>query len=239
MGYPFFVSIVGALVNRIIRPLKLKGKITLLTYIQSHKISWTIFAGILVLIVILLWLAPNERILGNGIKVVYVHVALIWVGIAGLILVGLLGFWMLITDKSQLQPWTYTIAWVTLTFFAAGIGMSMLAAQINWGGIFLAEPRYTVTLQVLAIGIIFQVINSWDIPQRFKGLLWMLPAAFYVWSVMQVPLVLHPENPARTSTSLAIRFTFLGLFVLFLLAGAWIVFYLQRRVRRAKEEGTY
>ena len=40
---------------------------------------------------LLLWLAPAEQTLGSGITSVYVHVALTWTGMTGLIIAAVLG----------------------------------------------------------------------------------------------------------------------------------------------------
>jgi hypothetical protein len=121
------------------------------------------------------------------------------------------------------------IAWVGLGSFAAGLIMSALAAGINWGNVFWQEPRFNSALQILAVGLIIQVINAFPISYRLRGLLQAFPAAILIWLTTVTPLVLHPGNAARSSPSTAIRFTFLGLYILCCLAGIWIVVTIRRR----------
>ena len=196
---------------------------------DSSKLFWSILGGIAALGVILVLLAPSEQTLGSGIKSVYIHVALTWTGMSGFFLAGLVGLVAAIFARSLLQDWANTIAWVALLSFVAGLVMSILAASINWGAIFWQEPRTNSALQILAAGLIVQVINSWAISFRLKGALNFLLALFIFWSIFTTPLVLHPGNAARSTPSTAIQFTFFGLFALCMLAATWIVITWQHR----------
>jgi hypothetical protein len=148
----------------------------------------------------------------------------------GLLLGGLLGLIMAIFTRSALQNWIYSLVWIALAMFAGGLIMSIIAARVNWGAIFWQEPRTSSALQLLAIGLIVQLLNGWRLPYRLKGLLYAVPAAYLVWSTLVTPLVLHPGNAARSSPSTAIQLVFFALFGLFAIAGAWLVIALHRRL---------
>lgn len=181
------------------------------------------FTFLAVAIALLLWLAPAEKTLGTGMRSVYLHVGLIWTGIAGFTVSGLLGLLVLWRDDARLDSWAQTVGWVACGFFAAGFLSSMLASSINWGGVFLAEPRNVSALMVLSVALIVQIWGSWPVWTRSKGLLRMVVVSVFVWSDLTTPLVLHPNDPIRTSTSVAIQYAFLGVFVLFSLAAALVV----------------
>ena len=189
--------------------------------------------GLLLLAGLVVWLAPLERTLGAGIKVVYIHVALIWTGMTALSLIGLLGLGVMATGQESIQTWSQAIGWVGLIFFAAGIAMSMVAANVNWGGVFWDEPRFQATFRVLAVAIIILIVNGWPIASRLKGLLSCLLTGFLAWSILTTPLVLHPQSPVRTSPSTAIRLTFFALFVLSVLMAAWLVWLLRQETEMA------
>jgi hypothetical protein len=199
--------------------------------------SWFVLVAIVVLAMLLLWLAPAEQTLGSGITSVYVHVALTWAGMTGLTVASALGLATVIFSRPVLQDWAHTIAWVGLGSFAAGLAISALAAGINWGNVFWQEPRFNSALQIVAVSLIVQVINTFPIAYRLRGLLQVLPAIVLIWLTTVTPLVLHPGNAARTSPSIAIRFTFLGLYVLCLLACAWIVVAIRHRQLALAEKG--
>ena len=190
---------------------------------NAPKTLWLVLGALALAAGILLWLAPAEKTLGQGIKIVYVHVAFMWAGMLCLTLAGVLGGGVLLWARQTWQPWAHAIGWVGLGLFAAGVGMSLLAAHINWGGIFWAEPRMLAALNILAIGVIVQNANGWLPGLRVRGLLNVGLAAFLTWSVLSTPLILHPRNPIHSSASLAIQLTFVGLFVLCSLAAAVVV----------------
>ena len=62
--------------------------------------------------------------------------------------------------------------------------------------------------------------GSWPVWTRLKGLLRVVLVVIFTWSNLTTPLVLHPQNPIRTSTSVAIQYSFLGIFLLFFLVAA-------------------
>ena len=178
---------------------------------------------------LLVWLAPEERSLGDGIKVVYVHVALVWTGLTGLALTGLLGLAVLVSGDRRLANLAQTTGWVACTFFAAGLTMSIVAAKVNWGGMFWQEPRTAASLRVLALGVLVLGVAGWLGGGRRQGLLYLLPAGLAVWSFPGTRLVLHPQSAIWSSPSVGIRFTFLALFVVFSLAALQIVAHFARQ----------
>ena len=207
------------------------------SYVVNRRIFWPVLAGLAGLAAVLLLLAPAEQTLGTGITSVYVHVALTWAGMTGLIVAAVLGLTTAFVGRTGLQDWAYTVAWVGLGSFAAGLAMSALAAGINWGNVFWQEPRFNSALQILAVALIVQFVNSLPIPYRVRGALQALPALMLVWLTSTTPLVLHPGNAARTSPSAAIRFTFLGLYALCCLAGAWIALAIHYGQRKRARDG--
>jgi hypothetical protein len=201
--------------------------------------SWAYPTLLLIAAALILWLAPEEQTLGSGIGSVYVHVALIWTGILGLAIAGVLSLGAALSGRPHFESWSYPLTWVALGIFAAGLVMSAVAARVNWGGVFWREPRTNAALQVLALGLIVQLMASWPIPLRLKGFLRVGLVLFLLWSLGFTPRVLHPEDPARTSSSAAIRLTFLGLSVLCSLIAGWLVWRLRRYLSLDKVRSQY
>lgn len=189
---------------------------------------------IVVATAVLLLIAPQEATLGSGIRSVYVHVALIWVGIAGFVAAGLLGIGLLITDYSLLYPWMRTIGWAGVAFFAAGLAMSALASQANWGAVFWQEPRMRSSGTSLAIAVIVMVAMGWVPWFRVRGGMMTAVPLIFFWLTARTDLVLHPANPILTSDSAGIQVTFAGLFVLAGLAAGLLVW---RAMREEKDVG--
>ena len=164
--------------------------------LHSRKVTFAVLALVALLSAVIVILAPEEKTMGQGIKIVYVHVALTWTGMTGILILGLLGMGTLLTGRDSLLPWTQTVGWAGLGFFACGFAMSTLAAQINWGAIFWDEPRMRMAANVIALTLIVQVLNSWLTHVRLRGLLALIPAAFMTYSVASTRLVLHPQSPS-------------------------------------------
>jgi len=188
---------------------------------------WSVPLVLMLLAGLVVWFAPDEQTLGSGIKAVYVHVALIWTGMAGLMLLAPLGIALLGWPNLRGQGWIQTLGWVALAFFMAGLGTSVIAARVNWGDVFWQEPRNAAMLKVVAVALIVLILTSWPLQVRLKGLLYLGLTGFLVWSLFTTELILHPRNPIQSSTSNAIQGTFGGVFVLCALLGVWLISYFQ------------
>jgi hypothetical protein len=186
---------------------------------------WIVPVVLLLLMALLVWRAPVEQSLGQGIKIVYVHVGLIWAGMLGFALNGLLGLVVAATGSKKLVDWLHIIGLVSLSVFVVSVIVSLVAEQVNWGGIFWQEPRNMAVFSVTAVAIIVLVLNSWLPWRRVQGLLAAGLAAFAILTLPSAPMVMHPENPARASSSMGIQYGFYGVFVLAVLIGIWSVWY--------------
>jgi hypothetical protein len=191
-------------------------------FLRDKKVWWGL--GLIgVATAVLLLIAPEEATLGRGIRSVYVHVALIWVGLAGFVAAGLLGIGLLITGYERFYPWLRTIGWIGVGFFAAGLAMSAVSSKVNWGAVFWQEPRMRSSSTSLAIAVIVMVAMEWFPWLRLRGGMMTAVPLIFFWLTARTELVLHPDNPIRTSDSLGIQATFAGLFVLVGLAAALFV----------------
>jgi hypothetical protein len=191
--------------------------------IRRKPLPWLLLGGLVTAVLFILYLAPEEATLGTGIRAVYIHVALIWTGMAGFVLAGLVGLAILISANENLALWMQTQGWVAFGFYVAGVATSVVASQVNWGGVFWQEPRMTAALTSLAVVTIILVLNMWMPWLRVRGLLQAIIPAVVAWITYSAPLVLHPGNPIFSSEATAIQFTFVSLFLLFAAIAAWIV----------------
>ncbi|TAK13868.1 MAG: hypothetical protein EPO32_03675 [Anaerolineae bacterium] len=165
-------------------------------------------------------LAPEEKTLGDGIRVVYVHVALTWTGMLLLGGTALLGLAVVAVPRPAWAAFQRRLYGVALAFFALGYGMSMLASLVNWGGVPIREPRFITSMNVLVIGVIAWFLADLFENPRLAGLLRAAPVLFLVWSVQTSTVVLHPASAVNTAPP-GIRYTFLGMFAIMLALAAW------------------
>lgn len=197
--------------------------------LRSRRVTGAVLALIGVAVALLIALAPVERTLGEGIRVVYLHVALIWTGMLGIVLAGVVALPVLLAGWERPARWMELIAWVALGFYAVSGIVSLVAQVVNWGGIAWREPRTVTMLQLLAFFLIVQVVKSWLDAPRLKAGLNLVMAAVLLWSNWTTPLQLHPQDPIGTSSSQSIRLTFYLLFGLLTVAATWMVIYWESR----------
>ncbi len=185
--------------------------------------------GIALLASVVVWLAPAERTLGQGIKIVYVHVPLIWTGMLGLAAAGVSGLLLAVTARAGIQHWMQTVGWVTLGVLLAALATGMLAAQVNWGGVFWDEPLMIMLVRTILVFAVAHLLGGWLPWKRAGGLLVAGAALFILAGIRFTTQVLHPGDAISSSSSAEIRLTFAGLFALCLLAAALAVWYLRGR----------
>jgi len=193
--------------------------------------SWWLPIAVAAVSAVVVWFSPEERTLGQGIKVVYVHVALTWTGMLGFVISGVLGVYMAVTNSVRGAHWNKITSWVAFACFVVGFVLSLLAAKVNWGDIYWNEPRMISSLQFLAVAIGILMLNHWLSSRRIKGLLSALLAFFMMFWILGSPLVLHPKSPIRESSAAGIQLTFLGLFLLAFSAAAWAAWYWHQRAQ--------
>jgi hypothetical protein len=172
--------------------------------------------GLAVIALALAWAAPNDVTLAGTSKVVYIHGALVWTSLLTLTTAGVVGFAalavMFIKRDNMLHAWTLALGRTGLLFWAAYIPVSMLASQMAWNAVFLAEPRYTTAFRVLAIGVIVQVIILLVNRPVVSSALHLVQAVTLWALLLTTPSILHPDNPILRSVP-SIQF-FFGLIVL-------------------------
>lgn len=175
-------------------------------------------------------LAPPERTLGTGIRAVYVHVALTLTGMLGFAISGLLGGVALLTAHRGSHAWMLATGRIALLFHAAGLAVSMAAAWINWGGVFLGEPLLRSSLMVLAAGVLSHSAIPLVPPVRPRAALAMLPFAVLLGTTVGTPFLMHPGGPVLATSPRPILLTFAGLTLLSLLTAALASYALRRRL---------
>ncbi|MEO6027451.1 MAG: hypothetical protein ABIR79_11350 [Candidatus Binatia bacterium] len=118
--------------------------------------------------------------------------------------------------------WTHACWRAGLAAFGLGVVFSMIAARIIWG-------RMAASLRFLALAAIAQVLASWSSRPRLTGALALVTFALLLWLVGGALLVLHPQDPVRTATSVAIQLTFAASFAIATGLTSWTVLALRPR----------
>jgi hypothetical protein len=200
-------------------------------------------AGLLLLLAVWLLLAPAEARLGQVIKLIYVHGALVWAGLLTFGLAGLLGLIALFLRYVAKKP---AATWYRGTR-AAGLGAlavwiiyaisAMVVTGLTWGQwIAWTEPRVRATgmilLASLAAAVAVRLVDQWNFTAMVNVALGIAP-----WVVVnRVEAVRHPVNPIGGSGSAAIQSFYLLIVLTVAGLAATLVAWLWARAELAGED---
>lgn len=171
---------------------------------SSARGLWAI--GLLILLGVLLWLSPAERTLGQTVKLIYLHGALVRTALF-LLAIGLpFSLVGLLRGRPRSILWgqaffgSATVIWLVHTLF------SMVTTRIAWG-VWIAwfEPRTRFTFGMAATLLIaIAAIRLVDDP-RFAALAATLTAGAALLLIPRLGAVQHPLDPIGTSPSNLIK----------------------------------
>jgi hypothetical protein len=177
-----------------------------------ERILPLVAAALLLLLGVWLLLAPAEARLGQVVKLIYVHGALVWVGLLTFGLAGLLGLIAMLLRYLIRKP---SAAWYRGSR-AAGLAAlivwilyamsAVIVTGLTWGQwIAWSEPRVRVTgmilLAAVATAVAVRLVDQRDFTALVNVALGIAP-----WLVVsRVEAVRHPVNPIGGSGSMAIQ----------------------------------
>ena len=202
---------------------------------MSKPILWLLLTISAVVLVTLL--APLEETLGAGVRIVYLHGAWVWVAILLFSAAALIGLGGLLSRKTILHEWSRALGHTALLFWIAFLLMSLYVMQVNWNGIFWAEPRFRIPLNLAVIALLLQIGLT------FFPLLWtstgnIAYAVALLYSLRSIEAILHPISPVLSSDARGIQLFFIALLILLVLLGFQVAHGLRswEHSRRAKPE---
>jgi hypothetical protein len=175
-------------------------------------------AGLVVLLLVWVALAPAETRLGNLVKLIYVHGALVWIGLVTFSVAGCLGLVALVMQN--LLGWTdrartwyrgtgaggraALIVWMVYALSA------MIVTGLTWGQVIAwNEPRVRVTglilIASLVVTIAARLVDHDDFTAMVNLVMGVVP-----WIVVrQAEAIRHPVDPIGGSESAAIQVYYL------------------------------
>jgi len=168
--------------------------------------NWTLLVILLALCAGLLRLAPAEQTLGQTIKLVYLHGALIRASLIAFAAAGVLGILWLITIRAFILSWMIAVQRAALVVWIVCIFSSLIVTYAAWGvAVAWGEPRVIAILRVsLAVLIIFIVTSLMRLPVLTAAGNIAL-AIISIFVIQTAGVVLHPTNPIGESSSLLIQ----------------------------------
>ena len=180
--------------------------------LRSHLPA--ILIGLIVLDGILLWLSPAEQTLGQVVKLVYIHGALISACMLGFVVAGVLGVIWLIVRKAGLMHWLMALQRATALTWVIYLISSMWVTYMAWGvAIAWGEPRVAATLRVtLAVAVILVVTELVRTP-LLTAIGNVLQGIVVIVIIQSAGVIRHPVDPIGTSTSAGIKWFYAGIMV--------------------------
>jgi hypothetical protein len=172
----------------------------------KNRIIPLVALALIALLAVWLWLAPSEARLGSVIKMVYVHGALVWVGLLAFSLAGVLGLIALLARRAVWYHGTEAAGLAALLVWIAYVVSSMAVTGLTWGQLVAwNEPRVRVTGLILlasaAIFVVSRLVNQRDLTAAANLAMGLVP-----WvAVHRAEAIRHPVDAIGSSGSTAIQ----------------------------------
>lgn len=206
------------------------------TIIKRESIPFT-GAGLTAAAAALLLLLPPEETLGPVIKLVFLHGALVAVGLIAFGVAGGLGLATLIGADERWHRWCRAAQKTALIIWVIYALSSVIVTYLAWGvAIAWNEPRVRASAQVLGASVGLLSLTAWVDERRFTGSANVIMAGLAWWLIQSAASVRHPLNPIGRSESMAFKLAFAALVGLLLLNAVQLARWLYGREERSCDE---
>ncbi len=185
-----------------------------------------------VAILALLFLLPPERILGDVIKLVLLHGALVRAGLIAFAVAGVLGIFCLVSNNPQWPRWALAVQVTGVLLWVGNMIASSIATRLAWGEwIAWGEPRVWSTIHVLWLTVACLLLVLWLRDRRFTGITNIVVAALSWGLIKGATLVRHPFDPLGASNSLTYQGMYLAMVAALLILGWQCARWLYQRLQ--------
>ena len=192
---------------------------------------WPFLGGLGVILLVLLWLSPAEQTLGQTVKLVYLHGALVRAAMLLFVVSLSVNLAALLSGRSSWSIWGKALIWAAVAIWLVHTLFSMVTTYAAWG-VFIAwfEPRTRFTFTLAVIGVTIVVISQLVDDARFSALAYLLLAGLTLGLAPRLGAIQHPLNPISSSPSDAIRTYYLAIQIVTLAMAGLIVVWLRGRL---------
>jgi hypothetical protein len=171
------------------------------------------------LIVLLTIFAPVEKTLGVNARIVYLHGAWVWAGLAAFAAAAGIGLAGILSRRPVLHGWSRAFGRTGLLLWFTFLPMSLYVMQANWNGLFFAEPRWRIPFTFAVVSVLLQAGLSF-LPVSWASIGNLVFSIALFLAMRGMDNILHPISPVMSSDSRNIQLFFSGLWILLVLA-AW------------------
>ena len=168
-------------------------------------------------------IGPEERTLGENVRIVYLHGAWVLTAEIALALAGVAGLLGILFRRETAQRWSAALGRTGIFFWVTYLPLSLWAMQANWNGMFLVEPRFRIAVIFAVTGVLLQIGLTLIGKPVITSLANVLYFAALEISLRQADYVMHPPpSPIFSSGALSIQLYFIGLIFLTLTAAYYM-----------------
>ena len=194
-----------------------------------NRVLPLVAAGFLGLLAACVILAPAEAQLGQLIKLVYVHGALVMVGLATFSVAGGLGLVALLAHRRAWYNATWAAGLAALIVWIVYILSSMAVTGLTWGQVIAwNEPRVRASALILLAAIVLAIVARLVGHRDFTALVNLVMGIVPWILVRRAEAIRHPLDPIGGSQSTSIQLFFVLIVVavaglaLALIAWLWL-----------------
>lgn len=192
---------------------------------------WPALGVLALLLAVLVWLSPAERTLGQTVKLVYVHGALVRTAVvmfAASLPVNLVALW---PGKTGWRSWGKALTLAAMLIWLAHTLFSMVTTYAAWG-IFIAwyEPRTRFTFLLAGVGIIIVGVAYLIAEPRFTAVVFAVLAGLVLAMLPRLGFIQHPLDPIGASPSAAIQVFYGATVGVSVIMGGLLAVWLQSRL---------
>lgn len=174
-----------------------------------------------------LWLIPPEQTLGNVIKVIFLHGALVRVALLTFTAAGVISLGFILTRRIEWYAWAMAAQKGAVLLWIVYALISSISTWLSWGEwVAWDEPRVRASVHVLWFSIACLLLVLWMGNRVFAAVVNLLVTGV-IWILIRgATIIRHPFDPIGASGSE----TYQTLYWVMVAALLWLTVLLMRRL---------
>ncbi|UCC88256.1 MAG: hypothetical protein JSV81_02830 [Anaerolineales bacterium] len=198
---------------------------------EVRRWTWLLLVGLVVILGLLLWLSPAERTLGQTVKLVYLHGALVRTAMLLFVISLPVNLVALVLGRRGWSAWGKALAWTAVLIWLVHVLFSMITTYAAWG-VFIAwfEPRTRFTFALAAVGVAFVAVDRLVDNARFSALAFAVLAGLTLGLAPRLGAIQHPLNAISSSPSVTIRTFYAVILAVSLAIGGLLAIWFRARI---------
>jgi hypothetical protein len=204
----------------------------------TARILPVVAGGLTLLLLVGVGLAPAEARLGNLVKLVYVHGALVWTGLLSFTSAGVLGLVALVVRRPAWYRGTRAAGTAAVIVWIFYVVSSMAVTGLTWGQLIAwNEPRVRATGLILVAAVVLALV-AWLVDHDdFMAVVNMIMGVVPWVVVRQAGVIRHPVDPIGGSGSAAIQGFYLLIVITVAALAATLIAWLWARAEFRSRRG--